>query len=139
MSAQLERRKQVVRDFLKATGVGDGEAMGRLLHPDVEVIVPGRSIMSGNRTYDDMIRMAAMLPAMTKDGAGVDFQISRLTAEEDRVAAEFHGESTLTDGTPYNNDYFFHFVIPEDRIVWMSEYFCTKHADEVFRPLVGGE
>jgi len=134
MSTGLESRKQVVRDFLTALGKGDVAELARVLDPSVQAIATGTSFMSGTRTYDEVLSTAGMLGAVTQNG--IAFEILHLTAEDDRVSAEVRGKSTLVNGNPYNNEYHFLFTIPQDRIVRIGEYFCTKLAEESFGPLM---
>ncbi|NWK97906.1 hypothetical protein DM806_20040 [Sphingobium lactosutens] len=134
MSADVEGHKQRVRDFLRFLGHGDVDGLAQILSPDVQATATGTSFMSGTRGYDEILSTAGTLGAITQNG--IDFQIVSLTAEEDRVSAEVRGESTLTNGTPYNNEYHFLFTIRGDRIVKISEYFCTKLVEEAFAPLM---
>ncbi|AMK19819.1 MULTISPECIES: nuclear transport factor 2 family protein [Sphingobium] len=134
MSEELEKNKQVVRAFLAALGKGDVDGLAQVLDPTIQAVATGTSFMSGTRGYDEILSTAGTLGTITKNG--IDFQILNLTAEEDRVSAEVRGKSTLTNGTPYNNEYHFLFTVRGGRIVKISEYFCTKLVEDAFAPLM---
>src|SRR5262249_31495743 len=49
--------------------------------------------------------------------------IHSLTAEEDRVVAEFRSRGILSNGDDYQNDYLFLFRVRDGRIAYVGEYF----------------
>jgi ketosteroid isomerase-like protein len=137
MSTQLEANKQLVREFLTALGKGDVEELQRVLDPSAQAIARGTSFMAGTRGLDEILLAAGTLGSITKDG--IEFEVVHFTAEEDRVAAEVKGYSTLVNGTPYDNEYHFLFTICDGRIVAISEYFCSKLVEDAFGPLLAAQ
>lgn len=67
---------------------------------------------------------------------GLSPTIQTVTAEGDRVAVEFEGNATLSNGASYCNQYCRVFTVRDGKIRQVNEYFCTKLADEVLYPLV---
>ena len=127
--------KQVVREFLKALGSGDVEAMKKLLTEDAKAVCIGTCIMSGTRDKAEILAALTMLGQVTKNG--IEFKILNMTAEADRVSCEFEGVSALANGTPYNNQYHFLVFLRDGKISLIKEYMDTKLVDDRFRPLMG--
>jgi uncharacterized protein len=59
-----------------------------------------------------------------------------MTAEADRVAAEFAGKATLMNGQAYDNEYFFLFSVRDGKIYRMKEYMDSLLVERVLGPLV---
>ncbi len=132
---EIQQNKDIARRFLQALGLCDAAALAALTTDDVELITKGSSIVSGRRDYATMVATCGALGQITKNG--FEFRILQLTAEEDRVAAEVEGFSTLVNGTPYNNQYHFLFFIRGGKIYRLMEYLDTKLADAALAPLLG--
>lgn len=130
----MTANKTVVKNFLEALGAGDAERLKTVIAKDIQAIATGTSLLSGTRNYDDIISTVQMLRSSTKNG--IEFRILHLTAEEDRVAAEIEGYSTLVTGAPYNNQYHMLFFIRDGKIYKMKEYLDTKLADAAFGPML---
>ena len=76
--------------------------------------------------------IADAFPKITK--SGIEFKILNLTAEDDRVACEAQGFSTMINGKAYNNEYHFLFSFRDGKVCQVKEYLDTKLADEVLGP-----
>src|SRR5262249_19612995 len=107
---------QVVRDFLSA--LGGGVLTDDMITPDFE----GWTVLSGPVERGAYQRAFAIFAKIFKDG-GPDITIRSLTAEEDRVVAEFTSDGTLVSGDVYHNDYLFLFRVRDGRIAYVGEYF----------------
>lgn len=59
--------------------------------------------------------------------------IKTITAEGDRVAVEYTGDTPLTDGNRYQNTYLSLFVIRDGRVATVREYCDTAYARETLR------
>ena len=127
--------KQVVREFLKALGSGDVEAMKKLLTEDAKAVCIGTCIMSGTRDKAEILAALTMLGQVTKNG--IEFKILNMTAEADRVSCEFEGVSTLANGKSYNNQYHFLVFLRDGKISLVKEYMDTKLVDDCWGPLMG--
>lgn len=129
-----EANKAVVRKFIEALGKGDAEGLAAVITKDIEAICTGTSLMAMTRRYDDVLGAGAFLKMATK--SGIAFQEISMTAEADRVAAEFAGKATLMNGQAYDNEYFFLFSVRDGKIYRMKEYMDSLMVERVLGPLV---
>jgi ketosteroid isomerase-like protein len=132
-----EANKAVVRKFIAALGKGDAAGLAAVITQDIEAVCTGSSLMAMTRKYDDVLGAGALLSMMTKNG--IAFTEISMTAEADRVAAEFAGQATLVNGEAYNNEYFFLFSIRDGKIYRMKEYMDSLMVERVLGPLVPKE
>ena len=117
---------QIVREFLAA--LSKGELSDDMLTADFS----GWTVLSGpvNRaTYQGAFRVFASIFS-----EGPVPTIHSLTAEEDRVVAEFRSKGTLRNGDAYQNDYLFLFRIRDGRIAYVGEYFNPDIVREKIAP-----
>jgi ketosteroid isomerase-like protein len=63
---------------------------------------------------------------------GLEMRLRALTAEGERVAAEVESYGENPDGSIYNNEYHFLFVIREGKMQQVKEYLDTQHTFDVF-------
>jgi ketosteroid isomerase-like protein len=63
---------------------------------------------------------------------GLQMRLGPMTAEGDRVAAEVESYGENPDGSIYNNQYHFVFVIRDSKLVEVKEYLDTQHTFAVF-------
>ena len=133
----LEENKTIVKNFLKALGSGDLETFKSLISQDIVAVCTGTSVLSTTRDYKQLCLTAESLGQVTK--SGIDFKILCLTAENDRVACEVEGYSTLVTGSPYNNQYHFLMYLRGGKIYKIKEYLDTKKVDAVLGPLMQPE
>jgi hypothetical protein len=118
---------QVVRDFLAA--LGGGALTDDLITADFE----GWTVLSGpveRATYKKAFGIFATIFA----NGGPKITIHSLTAEEDRVVAEFTSEGTLVNGDLYHNEYLFLFRVRDGRIAYVGEYFDPAVVREKIAP-----
>jgi ketosteroid isomerase-like protein len=90
--------------------------------------------LSGERPYDIIVATTAAFKQLIPTGLRPTFV--SLTAEADRVVAEFEGNATLADGERYCNQYCMVFTLRQGRIKTVNEYYCTLLADEKIGPLL---
>jgi ketosteroid isomerase-like protein len=124
----------VVEKFIAALGKGEGQVLGTLMTEDVAATCTGTSLVSGTRSYSDLVTVAGVLKQLIRNG--ISFRILTMTAEEDRVSCEVEGTSTLINDVPYNNQYHFLFFIRNGKIYKLKEYIDTKLADATLAPLM---
>lgn len=118
---------QVVRDFLAA--LGGGALTDDLITPDFE----GWTVLSGpvdRATYQGAFGIFSTI----FEGGGPVVTIHSLTAEEDRVVAEFSSDGTLVNGDAYHNEYLFLFRLCDGRIAYVGEYFNPDVVREKIAP-----
>ncbi len=128
-----DQNKQVVREFIEAMGRGDAEAADKLITDDAYTLAMGHSKFAGVREREVILGTIAGFRDLMP--AGMQPEILTMTAEDDRVVAEFKGNGTLANGAAYNNEYCMVFFLREGKIAMVREYFCTVHAEEVLLPL----
>ena len=105
----------IVRKFIDAMSAGDiGDD---LVTPDFKVWIVANKGFVGKDAY---VHGIALLPRVFPDK--LIFRIHSLTAEGDRVIAEFSGDGTTRDGEHYHNDYLYLFKIREGRVYFLAEY-----------------
>jgi ketosteroid isomerase-like protein len=117
---------QIVREFLAA--LSKGELADDMLTPDFS----GWTVLSGPVTK--AVYQAAFKVFSSIFEEGPTPTIHSLTAEEDRVVAEFRSTGTLANGDAYQNDYLFLFRIREGRIAYVGEYFNPDIVREKIAP-----
>ena len=129
-----ERNKQVVLQFIAAMSDGDSDAAAPCLDPEAFTHARGFGKFAGIRHYDTIVGTIAALKILVP--TGLRPTIHSLTAEDDRVVAEFEGDGVTCDGQAYCNQYCMVFTMRDGRIRQVNEYFCTILADRVLWPLV---
>ena len=107
---------QIVRDFLSALGGG------ALTDDRITTDFEGWTVMSGPVDRATYQRAFGIFANIFKDG-GPEITIHSLTAEEDRVVAEFASDGVLVNGDVYHNEYLFLFRVRDGRIAYVGEYF----------------
>lgn len=131
-----DANKVTAKRFLDALGAGDSATLKTLVTDDIQVITPGNAKICGIRDYGVIMAIADAFPKITK--AGLTFKILNLTAEDDRVACEAEGYSTMVNGKDYNNHYHFLMHFRDGKIFRMKEYLDTELADAVLGPYLSG-
>ena len=124
--------KETAKKFLTAMGTGDADTVKSVITSDMTIVTTGTSLMSVTHDYNAILGVAGGISAVTK--SGIAFTFLNLTAEDDRVAVETEGKSTMLDGTPYNNQYHFLIFFRDGKVCKMREYLDTKLVDAVLVP-----
>ncbi|MFV8819831.1 nuclear transport factor 2 family protein [Haliea sp. E17] len=128
-----EQNKQVVREFIEAMGRGDRPAADKLITDDAFTLAMGYSKFAGVRERETILATIAGFRELMPEG--MQPEILSMTAEEDRVVAEFKGNGTLVNGEAYCNEYCMVFMLRDGKIAQVREYFCTVLAERVLLPL----
>ena len=127
-----EANKAIATKVIQALGAGDVDTMKTLVTTDLVITARGHSKVSGSRDYQTIMASISQFPKITK--SGIVFKILNLTAEEDRVACETEGYSTLLNGRDYNNHYHYLMFFRDGKVCKMHEYLDTNLADEMLGP-----
>jgi ketosteroid isomerase-like protein len=106
---------KIVRRFIQA--MSDGDIGDDLVTPDFKVWIVATPELVGKDAYVNGI---ALLPRVFPDRLA--FTIHSLTAEDDRVIAEFSGLGTTVQGATYRNDYLYLFKIRDAKVYFLAEY-----------------
>lgn len=129
-----EANKAIAIKFLNALGQGDAATMKSIMTEDFVAHTTGVSCsMSGIHHADGILAFVAAVPLICKPG-GITFKVKNLTAEDERVACEVEGYSTLQNGKEYNNFYHFLIFIRNGKVYRMNEYFDTKMTEDILVP-----
>jgi uncharacterized protein len=118
---------EIVRRFINA--MSNGTITDDLVTPDFTVWIVGTEQTVGKDSYVNGI---ANLPKVFPDKLA--FTIHSLTAEDDRVIAEFSGNGTTTDGKLYRNNYLYLFKIRDGKIYFLAEYLNLDEMRGVLLP-----
>lgn len=125
---QLDANKRVVRTLFDAFTERRFDDAGELMTADASWwmlshrrAVPVRAWLAG---YDK--QTGPLFPG------GLRFELTRLTAEDDRVAVQATCIGTTNTGVPFNNEYHFLFEFADGRIRAAWEYGDTMHANQIF-------
>jgi uncharacterized protein len=129
-----EQNKQVALRFIEAMSAGDAATAATCLAPDAFTQAKGYGKFAGPRGYETIMAMIESLNQFAP--GGLRPTIHTVTAEGERVAVEFEGDATLSNGERYCNQYCMVFTVRDGRIRQVNEYFCTLLADKVLWPLV---
>lgn len=130
-----DHNKNAATNYLKALGEGDATLMDSILTDDFDTLARGTAKICGLRTRAQTVDFVAEVPTLFKDG--LRWEVESITAEENRVACQVKGFSTLADGRTYNNEYMFVFHLRDGKIFHMDEYIDTKYADETLEQMLG--
>ena len=129
-----ELNKRVVTTFLAAMGKGDATTAATCLAPDAQTVVKGYGKFTGVRHFDQIVGTIGALKKLIP--GGLSPTIHTITAEGERVVAEFEGNAELVNGKSYCNQYCMVFTLQDGKIKSVNEYFCTLLADEALYPLI---
>jgi hypothetical protein len=127
-------QKDVARSWLEAVGRGDLETFRSLNTEDVVHTVVGTSVLSGDRDLAALLELVGQLAQFTK--AGLHFEFSHFTEEQDRVAVEFTGATELVNGTRYDNVYHLLFHFRDGKVARVKEYLDTQLVTDTVGPIV---
>jgi len=105
----------LVRRFIDAMSAG--AISDDLVTEDFEVFIVAHRERASKDAY---ARGIALLPRVFPEG--LSFRIRSLTAEDDRVIAEFSGDGTTAGGAHYHNDYLYLFRIRDGKVCFLAEY-----------------
>jgi ketosteroid isomerase-like protein len=118
---------EIVSKFINA--MSDGTITDELVTSDFTVWILGAEQIVDKESYVNGI---ANLPKVFPNK--LVFSIHSLTAEDDRVVAEFSGNGTTTDGQLYRNDYLYLFKIRDGKVYFLAEYLNLDQMRGVLLP-----
>ena len=81
------------------------------------------------RTKKEIVEFAQGILAAFPNG--ISFNITGITAEDERVAVEISGEAIHASGHEYNNKYHFLLIIKDGKILELKEYMDTQLAAKI--------
>lgn len=128
MISESEKNKQIAIKFFEALSSGS-EAYLDFYNDDSIIWTAGDNAIGGTRTKKEIITFAKdILKAFPN---GIEFKITGITAENERVAVEVQGDAIHISGKPYNNFYHFLLKIKDGKIIELKEYMDTQLAVKI--------
>ena len=120
--------KQLVRDYFTALS-STSDLPSDLFTDDMSVW----TTMSAHAGKTEYLAGLKLLKSLFP--SGLDYHVSSLTAEDDRVAAEVQANGVLANGGNYHNIYVFMFRIRDGRIASLAEHFNPAVVNAKIMPL----
>ena len=123
-----EENKEVAIKFFEALSSGSQTYLD--FYNDESIIwTAGENAIGGTRTKKEIVDFAqGILSAFPN---GIKFNITGITAENERVAVEVSGEAIHASGERYNNKYHFLLKIQHGKILELKEYMDTQLASKI--------
>ena len=128
MTSITEESKDIAIKFFEALSSGS-ETYLDYYNDDSIIWTAGENDIGGTRTKKEIITFAhGILEAFP---TGIKFNITGITAENERVAVEVQGDAVHISGKPYNNFYHFLLKIKDGKIIELKEYMDTQLAAKI--------
>ena len=128
MTSLAEENKEIAIKFFEALSSGS-ETYLDFYNDDSIIWTAGDNAIGGTRTKKEIITFAkGILEGFPN---GIEFKITGITAENDRVAVEVQGNAIHISGKPYNNFYHFLLKIKDGKIIELKEYMDTQLAAKI--------
>ena len=128
MSSLTDKNKQITREFFEALSTGSDQYLD--FYTDDSIIwTAGNNSIGGTRTKKEIINFAQNI--LSAFPSGITFNITGMTAEEEKVAVEISGEAVHASGQTYNNQYHFLLRIKDGKILELKEYMDTQLAAKI--------
>jgi len=128
MISKTEENKKTAIKFFEALSSGS-QAYLDFYNDESIIWTAGENAIGGTRTKKEIVDFAqGILSAFPN---GIKFNITGITAENERVAVEVNGEAIHTSGEYYNNKYHFLLKIQHGKILELKEYMDTQLASKI--------
>ena len=128
MSSITDQNKQITKEFFEALSTGSDQYLD--FYTDESIIwTAGGNAIGGTRTKKEVVSFAQNI--LSAFPTGITFNITGLTAEDERVAVEISGEAIHASGETYNNQYHFLLRIKDGKILELKEYMDTQLAAKI--------
>ena len=128
MTSTIKKNKEIAIKFFEALSSGS-EAYLDFYNDDSIIWTAGNNAIGGTRTKKEIIDFAQGILAAFP--TGITFNITGMTAENERVAVEVSGEAIHASGEAYNNKYHFLLTIKNKKIIELKEYMDTQLAAKI--------
>ena len=128
MSSISDQNKTITKEFFEALSNGSNKYLD--FYTDESIIwTAGNNAIGGTRTKKEVVSFAQNI--LSAFPTGITFNITGLTAEDERVAVEISGEAIHASGETYNNQYHFLLRIKDGKILELKEYMDTQLAAKI--------
>ena len=128
MTSTTTENKEIAIKFFEALSSGS-ESYLDFYNDDSIIWTAGKNAIGGTRTKKEIIDFAQGILAAFP--TGITFNITGMTAENERVAVEVSGEAIHASGEAYNNKYHFLLTIKNKKIIELKEYMDTQLAAKI--------
>ena len=128
MTSISEENKDIALKCFKALS-SVSETYLDYYNDDSIIWTAGDNAIGGTRTKQEIVDFAQGILSAFPDG--IKFNITGITAENERVAVEVSGEAIHTSGKNYNNKYHFLLKIKNGKILELKEYMDTQLAAKI--------
>jgi len=122
--------KKIVTELFAHLSAGRRQQALELMGDDATWWSPGIGVI----TKAQFAQMMGYLDKIMK--GPIKMTLKRMTAEDDRVAAEAESDADVVNGRHYHNTYHFLVVVRDGKIREVKEYTDTKYAADVFGDLL---
>jgi len=128
MSSITDQNKKITKEFFRALSTGSDQYLD--FYSDDSIIwTAGNNAIGGTRTKKEVVSFAQNI--LSSFPNGIKFNITGITAEDERVAVEISGEAIHASGATYNNQYHFLLRIKDGKILELKEYMDTQLAAKI--------
>ena len=128
MSSLTDQNKKITKEFFEALSNGSDKYLD--FYTDESIIwTAGNNAIGGTRTKKEVVSFAQNI--LSSFPSGIKFNITGITAEDERVAVEISGEAIHASGETYNNQYHFLLRIKDGKILELKEYMDTQLAAKI--------
>ena len=128
MSSITDQNKKITKEFFRALSTGSDQYLD--FYTDESIIwTAGNNAIGGTRTKKEVVSFAQNI--LSAFPTGITFNITGLTAENERVAVEISGKAIHASGETYNNQYHFLLRIKDGKILELKEYMDTQLAAKI--------
>ena len=128
MISDTEKNKEIAIKFFGALSSGADTYLD-FYNDDSIIWTAGDNAIGGTRTKQEIIDFAQGILSAFPDG--IKFNITGITAENERVAVEVSGEAIHASGKDYRNKYHFLLKIKNGKILELKEYMDTQLAAKI--------
>ena len=128
MTSTIKENKEIAIKFFEALSSGS-ETYLDFYNDDSIIWTAGNNAIGGTRTKKEIIDFAQGI--LSAFPTGITFNITGITAENERVAVEVSGEAIHASGEAYNNKYHFLLTIKNGKIIELKEYMDTQLAAKI--------
>ena len=128
MSTSTKENKEIAIKFFEALSSGS-ETYLDFYNDDSVIWTAGDNDIGGTRTKKEIIDFAQGILAAFP--SGITFNITGMTAENERIAVEVSGDAIHASGQPYKNQYHFLLTIKNGKILELKEYMDTQLAAKI--------
>ena len=128
MSSITDQNKKITKEFFRALSTGSDQYLDFYTNESI-IWTAGGNAIGGTRTKKEVVSFAQNI--LSAFPTGITFNITGITAENERVAVEISGKAIHASGETYNNQYHFLLRIKDGKILELKEYMDTQLAAKI--------